>query len=126
MSGRRRLPDRRPASVQTLQWAGKPLSIGVGYDDAGLAKEAFAYTTKVGSDLEALLQDACVLFSMLLQHGESAQSVADSLGREGIDPLAPAASVLGLLAATVAKTEEDEGPAVRMALAAEAGRKGVQ
>lgn len=119
---RQRLPDRRPATVQTMQWGGHPLTISVGYDLDGRAKEAFVYTTKVGSDLEALLQDACVLFSMLLQHGESSRSIADSLGREGVDPQAPAASVLGLLAATVAQAEDDEGPAVRMAIAAEAGR----
>lgn len=58
------------------------LSIGFDPDEAGRPREIF-YSAgfKSGSALEFQVQDACVLISLLLQHGLRPQDVAKSLAR---------------------------------------------
>lgn len=96
------LPNRRPSESKDTQWAGKPITICVGRDERGDVREVFADYAKVGSDAQAVIADGLVLLSLLLQHGVSITEVAVHLGRESVDPDAPAASVLGFVVAEAA------------------------
>ncbi len=118
---RQRLPDRRIQTIQVMRWQGTELQWAVGYDRKGRAREVFVNGHKVGSDIEALVQDGCVLLSLLLQHGADPKDIAESLGREGIDPNAPAASLFGLLTAELPKVEATEHEAVLYGYAAAHG-----
>ena len=79
---------------------------------------------KVGQELEGLLDDACILVSVLLQMNVAASRIAEHLGRESVDPHAPAASPIGMVAKRIAAVEEAEGPAMRELAAAMRGRRG--
>lgn len=124
MTARRRLPDRRLAVTHLVERAkGGPIQIGIGYDHQGAAREVFLNGLKIGSDIEALLQDSCVLISLVLQHGMPAADLADRLGRQGIDESAQYASLVGLVAETVRRAEAAEGEATRMAYRCLADRR---
>lgn len=110
MTARSRLPDRRPSIVATVEWAGETWLLGSSFGADGHAAEVFLNGPKIGSDHEALLNDACVAISLLLQHGMTAAELARHLGREGIAPGAPMASPLGRIAAELADLEADAGP----------------
>lgn len=99
------LPARRKNETQDLTWSGKVWTVTVGFDEFGLAREIFADGSKVGSEMEALLDDACILVSMLLQSGWHITDLVDRLSREATDPDAPAASILGLLMKVTAQAE---------------------
>lgn len=106
---RDRLPHRRMQITDAVEWQGSMWMVSVGFGPDGRALEAFAEGNKTGSTLDAVVDDACVMMSLLLQAGYSAQALADHLGREGVDPMAPAASPLGLVAAACAVMETDVG-----------------
>ncbi len=98
MPDRTRLPNRRLCATHTLNWNDCDLWMGVGYDTSGRAREVFLNGHKVGSEIEAMIQDACVLVSLHLQRGLSAAALARHLGREGTYRGATAASLIGLVA----------------------------
>lgn len=50
-------------------------------DDERFVREVFCADFKAGSDYHLLAVDACILISRLLQHGESASSLFESVGR---------------------------------------------
>ena len=106
---RDRLPNRRMQITDAVEWRGGTWMVSVGFGPDGRALEAFAKSNKTGGALGAIMDDACVMMSLLLQAGYSAQALADHLGREGVDPMAPAASPLGLVAAACAVMERDVG-----------------
>ena len=110
---RARLPSRRLQSTEAVAWRGREWLLSVGFDRSGAAREVFVKGLKAGGDLDAVLDDACVLLSLLLQAGYGAQEVDRHLGREGTDSSAPAASPLGLLARTAAAAERAVGAGVR-------------
>lgn len=99
------LPARRQNETLEVEWAGRPLTVCVGIDDRGLVKEIFADHAKVGSDAHAVLSDALVLASLLLQLGAKIGDLAHHLGRESVDSQAPAASVLGYIVEQAAQME---------------------
>jgi len=73
------LPNRRRAA--TLDVAGdQPFTVTVGFDDCGAAKEVFADGGKYGSGLSAIVDDACTVISVALQHGVPPRDLAKSLG----------------------------------------------
>ena len=81
---RTRLPDRRPAVTQRVVFttnSGREINVIVSFgtdaDDAG--KEVFCDDLKVGSENQAIVMDACILLSRLLQHGETPQELADTM-----------------------------------------------
>ncbi len=118
MTARQKLPPRRLQITEPLECHGKQYLIGIGFDVEGRAKEAFMQALKTpGSDIEALLQDACILFSKALQAGVAAAEVADWLSREGIDGGA-AASPIGIIAERTRAIEAECGQALREAYAA--------
>ena len=104
-----RLPNRRMQITDAVEWQGYTWMVSVGFTPDGRALEAFVKGAKTGSSMDAIMDDACVLLSLLLQAGYSAQALADHLGREGVDPFAPAASPLGLFAISCAALEAEVG-----------------
>lgn len=104
---RKSLTNRRPNESLDLVWAGAPLTVCVGFDDEGRVKEVFADHAKVGSDTHALLSDALVLTSILLQSGARISSLARHLGRESVTPGAQAASALGFIVESAARMEAE-------------------
>ena len=103
---RKRLPNRRLSVVEGMEWGGKPYNVGVGFNVDGEAKEVFLSGAKIGSDAEANIQDACVLMSLLMQHGLAARFIAKQLAREGAGPDDAPASVIAAAAEMVAEIED--------------------
>jgi len=94
---RRRLPDRRPGITAELIHDGRTYAVSVGFDpaDAWLG-EVFAHGAKVGSNMDGILDDACIALSLLLQHGVEPAALAGTMGRLG-DGSTPT-SIIGALA----------------------------
>jgi hypothetical protein len=119
---RRALPARRLTITHSVLWRDRTYLIGVGFDREGRAQEAFVDGLKQGTELEALLDDACVLLSVLLQLGYAAKQIAHHLGREGTDPAdpetgktAPYASPIGMIAERIAAIEAENATGIREA-----------
>jgi hypothetical protein len=87
-----RLPDRRPAETVQLEHGGARFMVTVGFYPDGRPGEVFTHGMRTGSNLDALLADACVVVSWLIQHGVEPRDLAASMGRLGN---AEPASVIG-------------------------------
>jgi hypothetical protein len=100
---RHNLPSRRLTQTRKITTPeGHNIHLSVGYDpkEDGRPREVF-YSAgfKSGSQLEFQVQDACVMFSLLLQHGLRPEDVAKSLSRsEQPDGSMIYASIVGLIA----------------------------
>ena len=57
---RERLPDRRPNETVDLVFGGTRYAVTVGYHPDGRPGELFTHGAKVGSTMDALLDDACI------------------------------------------------------------------
>lgn len=99
---RQRLPNRRPNETTTLIFGGMSFAVTVGFHPDGRPGEVFADGVRTGSDLAALLDDACVALSLLIQHGVAPAALAASMGRAG-DGVTPA-SLIGAVADHLAGT----------------------
>ena len=110
---RERLPNRRAQATETVTWRGQEWLMSVGFDQVGRARETFVKGLKTGGDMAAIMDDACVLLSLLLQAGYRAGDIDGRLGREGIASPAPA-SPLGLAARTAAAMEREMGDGIRV------------
>lgn len=108
--GRRKLSARRACVTVRVQWAppgGKDHSILVtfGFDGegpgfGGKIKEVFVASFRANAGLVALVNDACIMYSRLLQHGDSLEQLAATMVEdryEGEDS-GPPASMLGAVA----------------------------
>lgn len=83
---RHKLPARRPSITlrvpatldDGIQWT---LLLTIGFHDYGhkIPAEVFCSSFKVGTAMNSIVSDACVLLSRLYQHGDSPQDIADSL-----------------------------------------------
>ena len=94
---RERLPDRRPNQTMDLVYDGTCYAVTVGFHpDTGEAREIFTHGARVGSNMDGLLDDACILLSLLLQHRVEPAALARSMGRLGRG--GQAASAIGALA----------------------------
>jgi hypothetical protein len=110
---RERLPNRRAAETVQIEHGGQRFTVTIGYYPDGRAGEVFTHGFRIGSTLDALLADACVLLSVLMQHGIETRELASSMGRLGSsEPASVIGAVLDLIAA---------GPAVTTDMTAEAG-----
>jgi len=95
---RERLPDRRPAVTGEVVWSGHRIAVSAGFLADGRVGEVFASGARYGSDLQRLLDDACVVISLALQHGARPADLGRSLGRlpvPGSEEAHEPASVLG-------------------------------
>lgn len=77
---RERLADRRDQITAPLAWQNITLVLSVGFYPDGRPGEVFVRGLKSGAHLDALLDDAAVLISRLLQHGDSIAEIRRSLG----------------------------------------------
>src|SRR4051812_38420431 len=95
MTRRRRLPNRREAITESIEFRASDGRIvryeaTVGFDELGRPKEVFLFGSKDGTDMAGVLADTAVVLSVALQHGVSAQAMAASIGR-----VAPADGAIG-------------------------------
>ena len=81
---RTKLADRRSNMTVRIPYTkanGQTIYILVtfGYDRTGRPLEVFCADFKAGSETQALIMDACILLSRLLQHGDSPHELAESM-----------------------------------------------
>jgi hypothetical protein len=103
-----KLPNRRLNETRKVKTDdGHTVFLSVGYDatDPTTPKEVFYDAGfKSGSQLEFQVQDFCILFSLLLQHGMTPDEVAKSLARrEQPDRALKYASISGMIVAELTK-----------------------
>lgn len=108
---RERLTDRRPSITSKVRWEvstiGKDgrlevvdtkLLVTFGYDEATRTiREAFCAGFRAETGVVALMNDAMILYSRLLQRGETVEELARSMSEnrlEGAD-VGPPASMMG-------------------------------
>ena len=97
MTERQRLPNRRANETVAVTHEGSTYAVTLGFDPAtGEVREIFTHGAKVGSAMDGILDDTCILLSILLQHGVQPSSFAGSMGRLGHS--GEPASVIGRLA----------------------------
>lgn len=111
---RQRLNTRRPNLTTEVAWrspAGpdQKLIVTYGFDDDGKVREAFCAAFRATSDLVALANDACVMFSMLMQHGEELANVADAVGEDRPEGAAsgPPSSLIGAIVRRALEIERE-------------------
>ena len=81
---RNRLPNRRQVSTVSLMWppnSGERYHITIGEYQNGAPGEIWVHGPKVGSEIYAILSDASVLLSVLIQVGYDAAKISNALGR---------------------------------------------
>jgi hypothetical protein len=103
---RQRLPNRRPAETIGLEHNGSRFTVTIGFYPDGRPGEVFTHGIRSGSNLDALLADACVVVSCLIQHGVEPREIASRMGRLGN---AEPASIIGAvidLAAGMSQTSK--------------------
>ncbi len=87
---RTRLPNRRPAHVETLEVDGQIITACVGFDPATeQPREVFLNGGKEGSQFDAMLADAATIISVALQYGVPIAALAKSVGRVPNAPTTP-------------------------------------
>ncbi len=106
---RKRLPDRRPNETTDLEFDGANYAITLGYFPDGRPGEVFTHGAKIGSAIDGLLDDTCIVISILLQHGADPSRLAGSMGRLG-NGRRPA-SIIGAIADLLASVVDDRSPA---------------
>ena len=101
---RTRLPDRRAAETVQLEHNGTRFMVTIGFYPDGRPGEVFTHGTRSGSALDALLADACVVVSCLIQHGVKPRDLATSMGRLGnAEPASVIGAVVDLVAASASQ-----------------------
>ena len=98
---RARLPDRRAAETVMLEHDGARFMVTIGFYPDGRPGEVFTHGARSGSSMDALLADACVVVSCLIQHGANARDLAGSMGRLGNSKPATVIGAVVDLVATV-------------------------
>ena len=78
-----KLPDRRAAESVSVEHGGTRFTVTIGFYPDGRPGEVFIHGIRTGSNLDALLADACVVMSCLIQHGADPRHLAASMGRLG-------------------------------------------
>lgn len=105
---RERLADRRPSVTFGLSWHGHAFAVTAGYSPYGRVREVFASGTRTGSDMQRMIDDACVVISLALQFGALPGDLRRSLGSIP-DPAAgmaeTPASVIGAILHAIARAE---------------------
>lgn len=95
-----RLPHRRPAETISLDYDGSRYMVTIGFYPDGRPGEVFTHGARSGSNLDALLADACVVVSCLIQHGAEPGDLSASMGRRGnSEPASIIGAVIDMVAA---------------------------
>ena len=104
------LPDRRAAETVALEHDGARFMVTIGFYPNGKPGEVFTHGARSGSNLDALLADACVVVSCLMQHSVDPAALAASMGRLGnTEPASIIGAVVDLVATTSAAREQQTG-----------------
>lgn len=99
---RARLPNRRFATTSDLEHGGSRFTVTVGFYPDGRPGEVFTHGSRTGSTMDGLLADACVVVSLLLQHGVEPSDLAASMGRLGnAEPASVIGAVIDLVAQAI-------------------------
>lgn len=98
-------PHRRRSVTSRITYEGHDYHVTVGFYESGRVAEVFAHGARVGSDMDRLLDDACITMSILIQHGMTASMLLEHLGKT---PDGEPSSILGMLAQTAADESEME------------------
>ena len=107
MTERNQLPDRRPSITTKVTWetdsGNHRFYVTMGFDPrTGDVLEVFyADGQRSGSQLQHTIQDACVLISLLLQHGVSAGEIGKSLSTAPVRGTDGPATVVGAIIQTI-------------------------
>ncbi len=109
MTGRQRLPTRRPSETVTIEHGGAQFDVTLGFFPDDLVGEVFAGGAKSGSELDGLLDDSAILISLLLQNGIKPAALAKTMGRlgDGHQPASVIGAIVDLLAAPSAATPDE-------------------
>lgn len=102
------LAPRRPAVTVGLRWNGHAFAVTVGYSPDGKVREVFASGTRTGSDMQRMIDDACVVISLALQFGALPGDLGRSLGSvpDPADGMAETpASVIGAILRAISELE---------------------
>jgi hypothetical protein len=78
---RRRLENRRGATVFAFEHASQRYRAHVGFFPDGKLAELFIDASKPDSAIDALAADAAILISLLLQHGATLSEIGHALRR---------------------------------------------
>ena len=103
MNGRIKLPDRRPSFTKRGVWLTETsehrfhLTLGVHPETGAILEVFYADGQRTGSGLQHAIQDACVLVSLLLQHGVSPDEIGKSLSTAPVFGTERAATVVGVI-----------------------------
>jgi hypothetical protein len=97
-----RLADCRPRFTTQLMYDDQGYLATLGFDvGRNRIAEVFTHGAQVGAAMDRILDDACVILSILLQRGVEPTALASSMGRFG-DGISPA-SIMGALADLIAQ-----------------------
>jgi hypothetical protein len=102
-----RLPERRAAETVMLDYDGTHFMVTIGFYPDGRPGEVFTHGARSGSNMDALLADACVVVSCLIQHGAEPRDLAGSMGRLGnTQPASIIGAVVDLVAAASTELQQ--------------------
>ncbi len=73
------LPSRRQSSNYNIEFSGQQFAVTVGFYPDGRPGEVFANAGKTPQAVQHIVADACILISIALQHGISAENLVQSL-----------------------------------------------
>lgn len=108
-------PDRRRNITEKVLHVSAPgevqefhITAGIDPDTAKIS-EVFCSNPMTGSDMEAILTDGSILFSLCLQAGVDLNYIADKLGDVRVlhDVQGPSSSPFGSIARALCKIEKD-------------------
>lgn len=74
------LPNRRYGLTVPVEHRNQTFDCTFSWDDSGHIREAFMRSTKEGNDFSAVMVDAAIALSMLLQHGYSMADMVKAFG----------------------------------------------
>ena len=103
---RTRLAQRRPQDIIDVEFDGRGHTVAIGTYDHGAAGEVFIDGAKAGTLYQALLNDASIILSLLIQHGVKPAAIAESLGRTEDGERT---SILGVAADLAASVSRGQG-----------------
>jgi hypothetical protein len=113
MTARKRLPDRRLSITRRGVWQNDTsehrfhVTLGIHPETGEVLEVFYADGQRTGSGLQHAIQDACVLVSLLLQHGVSPEAIGKSLSTMPVWGEDKPATVIGVIVQIV---KEGLGP----------------
>src|SRR5262245_42194864 len=85
MSGREKLPNRRPSEVFSFEAMGLRFTASISRYPDGRVSELFCDNHKAGSAIGTLVRDAAIIFSFAVQHGAYPEAIRRALCRDSQD-----------------------------------------